>query len=436
MNDSSLLRARSWVERLAQIVLGVALLWCVGWVFARVAPVLAPVFGSFVLAYFLDPLITRMVSRGINRTLAISFVFAIVAGAAGLFLSLLAPMLITQVGQALRDLPTWAAAEYAHLDQILQQRFGMELETRFEDVTSFVSSKLQAAAGDIAAATADSVGTMLNLVLIPIFTFYFLRDFKQLIATPLEWLPARFHPFVVNRFERMDRIVGEWVRGQVQVGMIMAVLYAVGLSLAGVRSGAAIGVVAGLLNVVPYLGAILGFSLSVLMAVVYGENMIGELAGIGIVFAVVQGLEGYLITPKLVGEKVGMSPLTVMIVLLLGGSLFGFFGLLFAIPCVAAGSVIFEDLAGVYRQSSWFSGERPPRVDASPLAEAVAADVSQPVGSESAPESGAPSDPPHAPPVDAPAAVPTSEADSDAAPAGRSPATPADVPTQDPGSTP
>jgi predicted PurR-regulated permease PerM len=160
----------------------------------------------------------------------------------------------------------------------------------------------------------------------------------------------------------MDSIVGRWVRGQVQVGLILGVLYAIGLTIAGVRLGWVIGMLAGILNIVPFLGVFFGLVLSIVMALM-GDHVLVELVGVALVFSVVQLLEGNLITPRLVGEAVGMSPLLVMVVLLIGGSLFGFFGLIFSIPAVAAGTVVAKDLLDFYRNTSFYRGLQPTATD-------------------------------------------------------------------------
>lgn len=403
----------SWLERLAQIILAVATLWAIGKVIGHLAPVLMPVIISLLVAYILDPLIDRFERRGISRWLAITFLFVLVLSAIGFLTAIVGPILVEQIVAALQMLPGWARENYEKLDAFLHDRFDIALESRFEDIATFVATRAESVISGVAEASMSSVGTVLNAVIIPIFTFYFLRDFDTLKRLPLRFVPLRYHARVEERATRMDALVGEWIRGQVQVALILAVLYAIGLSIAGVRLGFAIGIVVGLLNVVPYLGAILGFSLSVLMALIYGGNVMGELIGIGVVFAVVQGLEGYLITPRLVGEKVGMSPLTVMIVLLLGGSLFGFFGLLLSIPCVAAGSVLFHDLVDWYRQSSFYQ-----RAAAQPIGARQTGQTTQPfVAADMQAFADAPEAPPAAVAAPNEPSVPNLNADEIASPA-------------------
>lgn len=344
----------TWTERLAKTVLAVAVL-IVGYLVLRaIAPVMAPVLVSLLLAYFLDPVIDAFERRRINRSLAIVVVAGGALGALVALVVVIVPTVAAELRDSVVDLPGALSERYTSLKTLLLERFDIDIDARLREASSDLAAAAQSAASTIVMAARDSVVSLLNLVLIPVFTFYFLRDFDALKLRPLAVIPPRHQAVVVDRARRMDLVVGEWIRGQVQVALLLAVLYAIGLSVIGLKLGGAIGIVAGLLNIVPYLGGAIGIGLSVVMALIHGDT--AQLIGVGVVFFVVQMLEGYVITPRLVGEKVGMSPVTVMIVLLLGGSLFGFFGMLLSIPAVAAGSVLADDVLAWYRRTEWFRG--------------------------------------------------------------------------------
>src|SRR5690554_1942053 len=159
----------------------------------------------------------------------------------------------------------------------------------------------------------------------------------------------------------MDVAVGQWFRGQLQVAGILAVLYSVGLGIVfaifglDVQSGIVIGVLTGLLNVVPYFGFAIGSILAVLVVLIDWSGW-GPLIAVGIVYGVIQTAESYLITPKIVGEKVGLNPVTVIIVLLIGGQIGGLLGVLLAIPVSGAFKVILPDLLAMYERNSFFTG--------------------------------------------------------------------------------
>ncbi len=343
------------MERLAQSVLWVGGAFVVYQLFAWVAPVLAPVLVSLLIAYFLDPVIDRFEARKVNRTLAILFIATVVIASVAAIGAIVIPVVVVQLGQALRELPLWIAEQYEVLRTQADTRLGIDLQEQLtaDGTIEAITTRVQSAAQTLATSALDSVASLLNIVLIPVFTFYFLRDFDSLKLKPLVLVPPRYHDETVQLGRQMDSVVGAWLRGQVQVALMLAVFYAVGLGVVGIKLGVFIGILAGLLNVVPYFGVAIGLGLSVLMTIIYGEP--SQLIGVAIVFAVAQILDDYVIKPRLVGDKVGMSPTMVMAVLLLGGSLFGFFGLLLSIPVVAAGTVLAERFRQVYRSSDFYT---------------------------------------------------------------------------------
>lgn len=348
----------SYVERLAQLAL-VILASYVVWTFASwIAPVMAPVLLSLLIAYFLDPLVDRFEDRGINRTLAIVLIATTALAALVIVGAVVIPVVASEAQDALTQLPEWISDQYSALRTFASERFDVDLQEQLTGASALesISTRAQSAVGALAGSALDSVASLLNIVLIPVFTFYFLRDFDTLKLRPLEMVPPRYHKPVTESASEMDDIVGAWLRGQIQVAIFLAILYAIGLGLMGVQLGVFIGILAGILNVVPYFGIFVGIALSVLMVLINGEP--SQLIGVAILFGVAQMLEDYVIKPRLVGEKVGMGPMMVMIVLLMGGSLFGFFGLLLSIPTVAAGSVLVQQLVRKYKRSEFYGREK------------------------------------------------------------------------------
>ncbi|MFT6397409.1 MAG: putative PurR-regulated permease PerM [Bradymonadia bacterium] len=342
------------MERLAQLALVILATYVVYQMAAWVAPVMAPVLLSLLIAYFLDPLVDRFEERRINRTLAIVFIATSALAALVVVGAIVVPVVASEAQHALTQLPAWTMDQYASLRAFAAERFGIDLQESLTGAAALesISTRVQAAVGAIAGSAVDSVASLLNVILIPVFTFYFLRDFDTLKLRPLELVPPRYHEPIVESAKEMDSIVGAWLRGQMQVALFLAILYAVGLGLIGVQLGIFIGILAGLLNVVPYFGIFVGIALSVLMVLINGDP--SQLIGVVILFGAAQLLEDYVIKPRLVGEKVGMGPMMVMIVLLMGGSLFGFFGLLLSIPTVAAGSVLVQQLVRKYKKSDFY----------------------------------------------------------------------------------
>lgn len=331
-----------------------------------------PLFLSMLIAYLLDPTIDKFERRGINRTSAILITIVIMLLAGIGFFAFLYPLLAGQVSTVIKKAPGLVDSIQNEFLPWLQGKVKVELPGTLSDALSKYGKEIQNAAPtlikkvgnwgtSLVSQTGVVVASLLNIVMIPIFTFYFLRDFDKMRLSAAEYIPDYCKDFVVDRLTMMDDVVGAWFRGQIQVGLILAALYGIGLGavfgFAGlsVFEGVALGVVTGVLNVVPYLGFAIGLVLSVLVVLIDWTG-VGALIGVGVVFLVVQVAEGYVITPKVVGEKVGLSSVTVIIVLLLGGEIAGLLGVLLAIPVAGAIKVILPDIAYYYKKSAYFTG--------------------------------------------------------------------------------
>lgn len=340
-----------------------------------VGDVLAPVLAAMFLAYLLDPSVDRFEARGWSRTTGIFAILVLGGLFVALFLLFLYPTVahltkrIAEGVPALVDLIGTQALPWlernlgvrapASVDGLVEE-YGDTLRAQVPDLFNRVTAAL----GSVWTRTGAIVASLLNLVLIPVLTFYFLRDFDHLRLGAVDYLPAWNRDWVLERIHRMDEVVGAWFRGQVEVATILAGLYAAGLGLTfgvagiGFTSGVAIGILAGLLNIVPYFGFLIGFVLSVLLAIVDWAGW-GPLVGVLLTFAVVQALEGYVITPRVVGEKVGLSAPVVIVALLLGGHLLGFVGVLLALPIAGIVRVLLPDAVAWYRASSLYTGDVP-----------------------------------------------------------------------------
>ena len=342
-------------------------------VLAQVGGVLSMLFVSILAAYVLDPLVDWFEARGINRTTTIVCLVVLTIGVTALFVAWIVPTLVGEFAQAGERVHQAVSTDKGQLVAWVQDTFGVELSGEtveaVKDKAKEYTPTVMAAVGDFlkgaAARTMGVVGWLLNVVMIPVFVFYFLRDFDRMKGWIVEQIPARYRGRVVERGKRVDKVVGEWLRGQVEVALILAVLYAVGLFAVGVKLAIPIGILAGLLNVVPYLGFAFGFGLALLMVLLEWSG-VGAIFGVVGVFVVAQILESYVLTPKIVGEKVGLSPVTVLIVLLLGGELFGLLGFVLAVPTAGALKTILLEVLDWYRSSEHFlaASDEPPSAEA------------------------------------------------------------------------
>jgi predicted PurR-regulated permease PerM len=348
------------------------IIWLATWLLGSLSQVLFPIFVSLLIAYLLDPGIDWLEERGVKRTPGILlFLFIGLVGLVGIVLFLY-PTITRQIGNIVKRVPELIDLLQNDAIPWVEETFKYEVPATFEAAFAEYGTEVKQAAPDVLSRvgewlssavtqTGAIVVSLLNLIMIPIFTFYFLRDFDRMKSKSKILLPSYRRDFLMARLELMDDVVGEWFRGQLQVAGILGVLYAIGLGavfgLVGINvtSGIAIGIVMGILNVIPYFGVLIGVILTAIIVILEWSG-IGAIIGVSAVFVVVQVLEGYVITPKVVGEKVGLSPVTVIIVLLLGGELGGLLGILLAIPVAGAFKVILPDLIEYYRTTPFYTG--------------------------------------------------------------------------------
>jgi predicted PurR-regulated permease PerM len=357
------------LAKIATFALGIAIVY---WAFTAIEAVLFPVLVSLLIAYLLDPAIDKLEERGWSRTRAIMVLIGIGVGVGTLFVLFLYPTIahaiqkMTLGGPKLfemiqsKGIPWVEAQTGAQVPDTLSQAMADYGETVKAQLPGVMASVSEGAA-EMWTRTGAIVASLLNIVMIPVFTFYFLRDFDTMRHATVEYIPKGNREWILVRLQRMDVVVGAWFRGQIEVAAILAGLYATGLAIVfgvtgmGITSGIAIGLLAGILNIIPYFGFLIGFVLSMGMVVL--DWSLGGLVGVLLVFGVVQGLEGYVITPKIVGDKVGLSPIIVIIALLIGGELLGLLGVLLALPIAGIIRVLMPDITDYYQGSGFYTGD-------------------------------------------------------------------------------
>ncbi|RYZ35285.1 MAG: AI-2E family transporter, partial [Myxococcaceae bacterium] len=203
--------------------------------------------------------------------------------------------------------------------------------------------------------TARFVATLLGLSVVPVLAFFFLQDYPRIMGSIRDLLPRRSVALVSQRFREVDEVLSAFVQGQLAVGAILSVIYAVGLSVARIDLAIAIGLIAGFGNMVPYLGTGIGVVLA-LMGVLLSWQGPWQLAVVAATFVVGQMLEGFVITPRVVGEKVGLSAVAVILAVLAFGELFGFVGILLAVPASAILKVVLSVVIQRYRRTDLYKG--------------------------------------------------------------------------------
>jgi sporulation integral membrane protein YtvI len=325
---------------------------------------LIPVFVALLLAYLLDPLVARLESKYINRSVAIIILAALALVVIFLSGTILVLQVQKEVAELAKNLPQYLERVQQKADPLLQQYLGTELPKSVDEIQNQIASqlsKLDASAlkpvsNLIAKITSKTVRIfvwLFSLIIIPVFLFYFLRDWREIKIKVKDNIPLAYRDYLVAKFEQIDDVLGAFIRGQLTVCMILGVLYSLGLWLVGTDLAVVIGMSAGIAFIVPYMGTILGIIAASIMAFLeYGVSW--HILAVWVVFAVIQAIEGSVITPKIVGDKVGLSPVIVILALLVGADLLGFLGILVAVPVAAVLNVFIKDGLERYRESSFF----------------------------------------------------------------------------------
>jgi predicted PurR-regulated permease PerM len=338
------------------------------WVVWLLSPVLTPFVLAALLGWLGDPLVDRMRARGVPRNGAVIVVFAVMAAIALLALLLLLPLLQRQLVTLVTSLPNYREWLVATALPWLEARTGLELVSwldpsrLFELVRAHWDRAGGAAAtllGYLSRSGFALLGWVANIVLLPVLTFFFLRDWDVFVERIAALVP-RDHAATVSRLAReSSEVLGGFLRGQLLVMLILGVLYGVGLLGVGLDLGILIGVLAGLLTFVPYLGPATVIVLGGVAALVqFGDWE--HVAGVVAVFAVGQVIESYWLTPKLVGDRIGLHPVAVIFAVLAGGTLFGFLGMLLALPVAAIANVLLRYAHARYLESHLYAGHAPP----------------------------------------------------------------------------
>ncbi|HEX2035745.1 MAG TPA: AI-2E family transporter [Chloroflexota bacterium] len=325
--------------------------------------VLTPIFVAFSLAYLLDPLVDRLEAWKVPRPAGIALVLGGVLGAVALFLGLVVPGIAADVAGVVRELPQQLAALWARVEPWLAQR-GIEvphsatewaerLSTYASDVASSILAPAGNALGSLLGGTLSVLGSVAAALVVLVLAVYLLNDFDRITAGMRELIPLRWRGTVMRYAGDIDAMLSHFLRGQLTVMAILAVLYSVAYALLGVRLAVPIGIIAGLLNFIPYLGS--GFALvaGLLLSLLDGWHL-WQLVGVVVAYAAVQTLEGFVITPRIVGHTVGLSEIWVLVALFVGGELFGFLGVLLAVPAAAVAKIFVAPAVRYYRRTALF----------------------------------------------------------------------------------
>lgn len=335
------------------------LLLLAGWLVYLLGPILTPFLAGALLAYIFDPLVDRLEARGLSRAAGTVLVI-VVAGLAVFALLLVAlPLFQGQIAELSQRVPAVLDLVQSRFLPWLAATFGIDVTFNLAAVKSWLTAKAAQSGADwlptLQTGALALIGVLANLLLIPVVMFYLLKDWDLMVAriarlTPRDWAGA------VTRIARaMDAVVGEFLRGQLAVMATLSLYYILALWAAGLDYALPIGLLTGVLSFVPFLGFGLGMTLALLVALLQFADWSG-VAWVGGIYLVGQLLESYVITPRLVGERVGLHPVAVIFALAAFGQLFGFVGVLLAVPLAAVLLVALRELRGAYEASAFYRG--------------------------------------------------------------------------------
>ena len=338
-------------------------LWVVGTVLVIAAllhwlgPILTPFLIGGMLAYVGKPAVGWMEKKHVPRTAGALLVMLVALVLVLGLLLILTPLVHSEFSLLAKRLPELAGGLYAQLAPWLKEKFGIQVQFDLDSIKQLIADNLDSAQAvslkvltGLKAGGTMLIGILINLVLIPVVMFYLLRDWSRIVARLDDLTPRRWLAKVRTMAFEIDKVLGEFLRGQLSVMTVLAIYYAVGLTLAGLQFALPIGILTGLLVFIPYVGFGLGLILGVLAALLQWNGWPG-FAAVLAVYGVGQLLEGYVLIPWLVGDRIGLHPLLVIFALLAFGQLFGFAGVLLALPVSAALLVGLRHLRAEYHES-------------------------------------------------------------------------------------
>jgi predicted PurR-regulated permease PerM len=365
-----------WLRWVPSALLFLVLVY-LAYVVGRVA--IVPVLASLALAYVLNPIVEAFEARGLSRLWASLAALLVVTAAVALFLWFVVPDLWNQsvaasdaVLQAFTEKNAVQVRAKLHdVSPLLDRILGYRVYRFMRNPNSLIEASQSWVAGSLTDFLATAA-TLLDLLLIPFFVFYILVDFKDWRDSSEELIPPRFREPFSRLFDEVGRILQSYVLGQLMIAIIMGGLYAVGFAVLQVPAWAGIAALSGFLNVIPYVGTGSGIVLATGLTFAHGGE-IWRIIGVLAVFVIVQCIEGYYLTPRILGGRLSLHPMAVFLGLLIGGKLFGLLGVLLAVPVIAVAQVFLKFLREIYKTSDFYRmGEIGPDPPPAPVEEVIA----------------------------------------------------------------
>lgn len=349
--------------------------------------VLVPLVVSFALAFMLEPIADWFQKRGRSRNAAVLLTLASVTAAVLLLLLFLLPSIWHQLSESMEKLPLAIGAASSHLENLLnfaRERLSSETFERLQEAVADFQKDPSAVTSRIGEWLSQGVfgligvgSAAIGLAIVPFFVYYLLLDMSNLRRIIEEHIPERHRGVGARLFDEVGEVVRGYVRGRFLVAACMSAIYSLGLLIMGVPLWAAIGLIAGFIGIIPYLGVLSGAILALGFATLDGAG-IGRLAGVVGIFIVAQMIEDYVLTPRFIGNKLELHPMLVFIALIIAGDLFGLLGLVLAIPVIGVAKVLLRFIDELYLRSGFYLAPAPAgeQGDATTVQRATAATIS------------------------------------------------------------
>ncbi len=326
------------------------------------AEIFTPFLFAFILAYILRPAVLRLQILGLGKTFASTIGILLGLGVFLIILLLLINLLRYEIPLIKSQLPIWLQNLQTWLGpKLLSLNIEIDWVALRDAITQKLTAHFSANANQILSTSFETIlasgssvlGGLVNIVLILFVLFYLLIDWDHFFELLKRLIPIRYQATAVSLVQETDLLLSQYLRGQMLVILIMAVFYSAGLSLTGMQGALGLGVFTALVIIIPYIGIALGLILAVL-SVILQFGLGSELVIVLIVFGIGQVLEGFFLTPRLVGERIGLHPVAVLFALLIFAKLFGFFGVLLALPASAVVLVMIRFAWTQYAKSNWY----------------------------------------------------------------------------------
>jgi len=319
--------------------------------------VMLPVILSGLLFYLLNPLVDLMEKYKINRVLAISIIFVIIAVLLIIGLAVAIPNLQRQVVIFAQNVPSYLEDADRVIDDLVTKRLPDDFRPQLEQVLAQFSTQATAWASNISSKAVNWVSALISgtsqvivaLIIMPFMLFYLLRDGKGLRDYITQFLPNKLREPVGKVLSDVNQQLANYVRGQITVAVIVAIMFIIFFKIIGLRYAVALGVTAGVLNLVPYLGSFLAMIPALVLGLIAGPVMLLKVI---IVFIVEQTIEGRFVSPLILGSQLNIHPITILFVLLTSGSMFGIWGVLLGIPIYASAKVVISEIFDWYKEVS------------------------------------------------------------------------------------